>query len=166
MAKRKVFIRSAYNYDADDVSRGTGLVTTGESVAIQSAKAECDINSIVARFGVTKLLPQAGELPRYEDFEGVFDYKSSMDAIASARESFDGLSAKVRARFNYDPQQLLEFCADRKNGDELIELGLAKRVVVPHTPVAPDVPAKEKGDVVGSNVAGAGKGAVAPKVSA
>lgn len=34
------------------------------------------------------------------------------------------LPAKVRSRFENDPQKFLEFCSDPKNRDEAVSLGL------------------------------------------
>jgi len=46
-----MFIRSAFNYSVDDVSLESGLDCPDESLAIQSAEEESNINTIVRRFG-------------------------------------------------------------------------------------------------------------------
>ena len=51
------FVRSPYNYDMSAVSDETGLCCEDESLAIQSAKEDADINTIVRRFGLTGELP-------------------------------------------------------------------------------------------------------------
>lgn len=148
MAIRKVFVRSAYNYNADDVSRETGSSDVdGESLTQQSFKEECDINTIVRRFGLTGTMPQGIVPPTYQSFEGIFDFHTAMNAIAQARESFDAMPAEVRLRFKNDPQAFVEFCSDKKNLKEMRDMGLAIPEVIADTTSVPDVPVKEKANV-------------------
>lgn len=126
------FVRSAYNYDSDLVSAQTATLNEDADMAVQSEKDSCDINVIVRRFGVTGQLPQNVAVPRYEDFDSVFDFRTAMNAVVAAKESFGELAAEVRERFSNDPQRFLEFCSDPSNVDEMIKFGLAvKRDVVP-----------------------------------
>lgn len=117
--------RSAYSdMSMDEVD--FGLECKDESRAVQSQKEEADINTIVKRFGLTGQLPQSVRVPTYGDFgDEVFDYTSAMLAIRRADESFMAMPADVRARFQNDPQQFVEFCSDEKNLDEMRKLGLA-----------------------------------------
>lgn len=147
----KVFVRSVYNYDRDEVSRETGTLNNVESLAQQSFKDECDINTIVKRFGLTGQMPVNVRPPTYQDFgDAVFDYATAMNAVAAARESFDRMPASVREKFGNDPQAFVEFCSDEKNIDEMRKLGLAVPAKVLDNVPAPGVPGKEKGDVAGS----------------
>lgn len=120
------FLRSAYNYDRDSVSTETGLKCEDESLTKQSFAEECDINTIVRRFGVDGILPQNVRMPTYDDFTMVTDFKSAMDAVAKARESFDAMPAAVRAKFQNDPAAFVDFCSDDKNLDEAVKLGLVR----------------------------------------
>ncbi len=121
----KVFLRSLYNYDVDQVSNETGLRCDDPSLTQQQFKEEADINTIVDRFLKSGVLPTAATMPQYVDYEGVFDFQSAMNVVRQADENFMRLDAKVRARFNNSPQAFLEFFANPENVDEAIRLGLA-----------------------------------------
>ena len=147
---RKVFVRSPFNYDRNEVSRETGLDTGPDSPTQQSFKDEVDINTIVRRFGVTGELPIVSSPPTFRNFEGIFDYQSAMNAIRQAEESFAEMPAEVRKRFHNNPQEFVEFCSDEKNLEEMRKLGLAKPApVVDNTP-APVAP-KENANVPGNS---------------
>lgn len=120
----KVFVRNPYNYDMALVSQETGLECKDPSLAQQHMKDECDINVIVERFGVTGQLPQAPLEPSYGDFSGVTDYHTALNAIKAADTAFMGLPAQLRARFDHDPNALLQFLQSEQNRDEAIMLGL------------------------------------------
>lgn len=120
----KVFVRNPYNYDMALVSQETGLECKDPSLAQQHMRDECDINVIVERFGVTGELPAAPLEPTYGDFTGVSDYHSALNAIRASDEAFMALPAKLRAKFDHDPNALLEFLQNETNRDEAIELGL------------------------------------------
>jgi phage internal scaffolding protein len=120
----KVFVRNPYNYDMALVSQETGLECKDPSLAQQHMKNECDINIIVERFGVTGQLPQTPLEPSYGDFSGVTDYHTALNAIRASDEAFMALPAKIRARFDHDPNALLNFLQNEENRDEAIQIGL------------------------------------------
>ena len=62
--------------------------------------------------------------PKFGDFLGVSDYQTALNQVLEDEEAFDALPAKVRARFDNQPVEFLEFCSDEKNHDEMVELGL------------------------------------------
>lgn len=125
--QHKPFVRSPYNYDQREASRLSWFYTGSETKVIQSAKDECDINTIVRNFGITGQLPPNTRVPRYGDFSEVTDYRSAMQAVREAEESFMAMPARVRAQFDNDPQKFLEFVENPANGDALVELGLATK---------------------------------------
>lgn len=103
----------------------------------QHFKDEVDINTIVERFGLTGELPQVVQVPQYADYEGIFDFQTAMNAVRHAQEGFMELPAKLRARFDNDPQKLLTFLGDEENREEAIKLGLVNKPqeqVVEETP--------------------------------
>lgn len=136
----KVFIRSPYNYDMDEATLETALHCKDESLAIQSAAEDADINTIVRRFGLTGELPNDIKMPQSGDFAGVGDFQSAMNIVRAAEEEFMRVPAEIRARFSHDPQVFSEFFNDPSNQEEAIRLGLATRKVV--DPAPPDVAAK------------------------
>src|SRR5262245_32664589 len=109
---REVFLRSPYNYDMDLASLESGLECKDESLTQQQFAEESDINTIVERFGLSGELPSIVSLPSYGDFTGISDFQSAMNAVVAAEKSFMELPAKLRARFDNDPQKLLEFVAN------------------------------------------------------
>jgi hypothetical protein len=119
-----VFVRSPYNYDMSVVSLETGLSCEDDSLAIQSARDECDINTIVRRFGLTGELPSDFDMPQSGDFTGVGDYHSAMNLVRSAQEQFLRVPAAVRARFHNDPAEFMSFVDDDANRPEAVRLGL------------------------------------------
>lgn len=121
---QEVFLRSAFNYDTDQASQEAATVIEGESLAQQQFKEECDINTIVERFGLTGELPENLRLPVSGDFTGVVDFKTAMDAVSSAQSAFMQLPGHLRARFENDPQRLMRFLENDKNRAEAEELGL------------------------------------------
>lgn len=132
------FVRSAYNYDRMAASNADGIncqvdVETGESTPSrtqQSFRDECDINTIVRRFGLTGQMPTNLRMPEYGDYSGVVDFKTAMDAVGAAREGFERLPAEVRARFHNEPQELLEFLGNGDNREEAAKLGLVPQAAV------------------------------------
>lgn len=112
----------------------------------QEFAEECDINTIVKRFGITGKLPVGVRMPQYGDFTEIGSFHEAANAIAAANESFSAMPADVRSRFNNDPAAFVEFCGNEANRDEAIKLGLVVaplrdgpqgRQVAPSEPVAP-----------------------------
>jgi len=138
------FLRSAYNYDRDLASDESGLVCEDESLTIQSAAEEANINTIVRRFGLTGQMPDQVAMPRSGDFTNVPDFHTAMNLIRTTQEEFLRVPAHVRARFNNDPQAFMEFLEDDGNREEARKLGLLKDVPVVASSGTPDEAAASK----------------------
>lgn len=129
------FLRTAYNYDMNMAGDESGIDClfdrhTGEqtpSKTQQHFAEECDINTIVRRFGLTGQLPTAVRMPTYGDFQNVPTYQEAMNAIRAADEAFMEMPAEVRARFNNDPASFVDFCSDPANKEEARKLGLVDK---------------------------------------
>lgn len=131
-------LRTRYNYDRDAVSQETALVTPEPTRTKQSFAKEVDINTIVERFGLTGQLPENLKVPVSGDYtNAVSDYQSALNMVIEAEASFMELPAKVRARFHNNPQELMEFVADKENLDEARKLGIAVPAPVPAPPPEP-----------------------------
>lgn len=130
------FFRSGFNYDRNAASDESGLDTGSEGGAKQSFKDECDINTIVKRFGLTGELPSNVRTPVNGDFLNVPDFQTAMGIIRSAQEAFAEMPSAVRSRFHNDPAEFMDFVSDASNRAEAEKLGL----VLP--PAAPE-PAPE-----------------------
>lgn len=119
------FLRTPYNYDRNAASDASGLDCSVEpSKTQQSFREECDINTLIYRFGLSGSLPQGLRAPTYGDFSGVDDYQSAMNSIIAADDAFMQMPANVRARFNNSAHEFVNFCSDSKNRDEAVKLGL------------------------------------------
>lgn len=96
----------------------------------QSDAEAADINNIMKKYEQTGYVPPNDRVPQFGDFSNVHDFRAAMDIVADANSLFAGLPAKVRAEFNNDPAQFLEFTdqrdADPKVMTRLVELGLAE----------------------------------------
>lgn len=120
----KIFIRNPYNYDMALASQESGLECKDPSLAQQHMRDECDINVLVERFGVTGRMPVAPLEPSYGDFSGVGDYHTALNKIKAADEAFMALPAKIRAKFDHDPNALLNYLQNEENREEAIQIGL------------------------------------------
>ena len=120
-----MFTRSPFNYDRNESSNESAVAFPEETLAQQHFKEQCDINRIVAQYAKTGLVPQSAATPMAEDFVGITDYHTAMNAIRRGDEAFSSLSADVREKFKNDAGRFVDFCLDPENLDEVIALGLA-----------------------------------------
>ncbi|WNK13070.1 MAG: internal scaffolding protein [Microvirus sp.] len=121
------FLRSAFDGLSDEVSENTGLLCPETTLAQQQFAAECDINTIVNQFLKTGEMPDDVAKPRFGDFTGaVSNYHDALNLVIAADDAFSNLPALLRARFNNDAAEYVEFFNDPKNYDEAIKLGLVE----------------------------------------
>lgn len=108
----------------------------------QEFAAECDINTIMARYIRTGEMPHINlRAPQYFDSSGV-DFQTHMNAIGEAKSLFAELPSDIRNRFRNDPAQFIDFCGDPANRTELAHMGLlspdaTRSVLRPSSPSAP-----------------------------
>lgn len=111
------------------------------SLTNQADMDSADINKIMARYEKTGVLIDpltlAERKPMYGDFTEVKTYHETLAAVRRAEESFSKLPAKVRNRFENDPQKLIDFLEDSRNDGEAVELGLKDKSVLPPVPPQP-----------------------------
>lgn len=112
-------------------------ITCGPGLTRQSMKDETDINRIVARYRQTGFLSYVNAMtPSYVNISDVNDYRDALEQMRKTDTFFEGLPAKVRARFENNPVVFLDFIVDPANEAEAITLGLAKAPVAPVDAVA------------------------------
>lgn len=119
----------AVDFDGLVLDKKSGELVKEPSMTKQSFKEECDINTIVRRFEATGLVDhvnQAAARGLYEDLPSGLDLQSALDLINQAEQGFMALPAAVRARFENDPVQFVDFATNPANQEELISLGIAK----------------------------------------
>lgn len=133
-----VFLRTEHNYDRDAASEASGLKCLDKSLTQQQFLEECDINTIVKRFGLTGEMPGAVRAPGYGDFSQVKDFRQALDLVRAGEEAFMQYPAELRARFENDPGKFLAFFELDANRAEAERLGLtlARPPAVP--PASPE----------------------------
>jgi len=142
MSKNTVFLRTPYNYDRDAATNESGLACEEPSLAQQHYKDECDINTILEKFNITGLMPESPLSPRYGDFTGISDYHTALNRVIAAQDEFEALPAQIRARFDNNPAQLIEFLENSDNRSEAEELGLVEKATAEVVEVAKNTPEK------------------------
>lgn len=93
----------------------------------QTHKTECDINNILRRYDSTGLITHVNNtVAQYGDFSEVDDYQTSLQKVMDAENAFLALPSEARKFFENDPAKFLDFAADPKNHEVMVELGLAE----------------------------------------
>lgn len=112
---------------------------------------ECDINYIVSQNEKTGLLTHVNRgNPQFADLGDATDYKASLDYLNEAQAAFMDLPAQVRARFENNPGQLLDFVSNSDNYEEALSLGLVNKRPEP-TPTPEKQPKKAAKQPEGDN---------------
>jgi hypothetical protein len=118
-------------------SQAFATINEGESLTQQSDAADCDINVIMKRYGGGNTgLPQVIGKPLFGDFTEATDYRTMVETIQQANNAFLEIPARLRAQFNNDPHEFIEWATNPANIEEVRKAGLA-----PPAPSAPSVPA-------------------------
>jgi hypothetical protein len=98
-------LRTAYNYDRDEVSKNTALVCDDETLAQQNFKDETDLNIMIRKYGV---LP-VSEV-NWKEFDATVipkDYQALQNMLLEADQAFMQLPAEVRKAADNDPTKFL-----------------------------------------------------------
>lgn len=146
--KEPPFLRTPFNYDTNTASDHHGLKCLDKSLTREEFAEECNINWIADRYKLTELdpaiwqsaLPTVVTPPSYGDFTGVFDFQAQQNAVREALEGFMTLPAKLRARFDNNPQRLIDFLADPDNRKEAEFLGLVQEKETTNAPGTTSTP--------------------------
>lgn len=125
-------------YDSDAVSNESALICADESRTHQDFAGECDINTIIQRFGIGENPITSGKWTTNVDIADAPDnYQAVMNQLNQARDEFMSLPARVRSRFDNNPHEFVEFVSNPENIEEMVRLGLAVERPVPlNTPPA------------------------------
>ena len=98
-------LRTPYNYDRDEVSKNTALVSDSETLTQQNFKDETDLNIMIRKYGV---LP-VSEV-NWKEFDATVipqDYQQLQNMLREADQAFMDLPADVRKAADNDPQKFL-----------------------------------------------------------
>lgn len=105
-----------------------GEIVKQVSMTKQEFVADCDIHNILAEFKVTgqiKHLAANAAAGVYADLSALPDFQEALNTVVAGEAAFASLPSKLRARFENDPAQFLDFMSNPDNQDEAIKLGLA-----------------------------------------
>ncbi len=107
----------------------------------QSHRKACDINSIMARFQKTGAVDHLVKYPpRYTDVTGA-DFTAAQVLVAQRKSVFEELPSQIRAYFENDAANYLNFVADPENTEFLQTEGL--QGLLPQEPDTDDLVASE-----------------------
>jgi len=97
------------------------LICEDPSLAKQSFKEECDINTIMAKYQKTGLIDHINTYKgSYGDATGVQTYHEALNQIIAANDAFLSLPSKLRACFDNDPGTFLEYAENPENYENLL----------------------------------------------
>ena len=94
------------------------------SLTKQAFKEECDINNIMNKYQKTGAIEHLNSFGGDYGFASDVDFTQSMLLIKKAENMFANLPSTIRAKFNNDPSQFLEYTSDENNHAEMVTLGL------------------------------------------
>lgn len=111
-------------------------VCEGKTRAHQQYKEQCDVNNIIAKYKKTGTVTHVRNKVSgvYADLTNFPSYEEAMQTIVRANHAFLEVPAKIRARFNNDPQAMIDFLTNPENDKEAIELGLKNPPPPPTSP--------------------------------
>ncbi len=99
---------------------------------VQSAKDECDINKIMARFALGGEINHINKAQaHYGDFSNAQSFSDAYTAVANAEQAFAELPAHVRDMFGNDAEAFLYKLDDPSFVAELERLGIYDKEVGP-----------------------------------
>lgn len=120
-------LRTPYSHDNNEWSDRWTLTCKDKTRTQQQFKDSCNINKLFAKYLETGEMPQVINGLSYGDFTGIFDFATAMNAVRRGQEVFMELPARIKNKFDNDPQKLLTWLADKDNFDEACKLGLLEK---------------------------------------
>jgi phage internal scaffolding protein len=113
-------IRNAYTKQ-----KRNAFKPTGESLTQQHHVEQVKIQNIIKRYDKTGILDHVARgVAHYGDYTKINEYKTYLDFVNSANESFAGLPSDIREKFSNDAGAFFEFATDPKNKEAMINMGL------------------------------------------
>jgi len=94
----------------------------------QHFKNECNINQIMKKYAKTGFLTDPTKIPtrypQFGDFSNIQDYQTLKNKELEISTYFNKLPAALRTKFNYNPQEFINWINNPDNKDEALKLGL------------------------------------------
>lgn len=117
------------------------MIPTGASLTKQAFKKECDINQIMKQYQKNGLLDHLNtHQGNYGDFLNYQDYHTSLNKILASKDAFNSIPSEIRAKFNNDPSEFMDFAQKEENHDQMVKMGLAHPRREPEAPEGEDEP--------------------------
>lgn len=110
----KTLIRSAYS---PRIRQQT--INTEPSMTIQDQKDDTDINNILAKYVKTGLIEHVNKHEGQYGLVSSLDYHTSMTMCKNAESQFEELPSQIRAKFNGNVGDWLEFISDPDNVEDI-----------------------------------------------
>lgn len=121
------------------------------SLTVQADRDRANIHNILDRYKKSGHLPQVVAQPLEGEVSAPADFMEAMNLVAAVNSQFEQLPVKIRQRFGYRPENLLQYAQDPENHADLVKLGLA----IPPQP-APQEPAPAPAAAPTAQAEGAG----------
>lgn len=122
--KTKMQLAEVITTERPNGTRRVQIKIPKESPVEQHHAKRQNINTIMARYRKTGLLPNRVTHPTYGDFSGIPDFQEAQQRIAKAEQDFLDLPAEIRSRFRNDVGELLDFINRPENEQEAVRMGL------------------------------------------
>lgn len=133
----------------DERERVFSPSTAGTGRTKQEFRNDADINSIIAKYRRTGVLPPSAHrsAARFGDFSQIPDFTEMCARVDAARDLFLALPSAVRKAFDHDPGKFIAATQSREGMEKLVELGIAKKIepiLPPGSGAADPAPASKK----------------------
>jgi phage internal scaffolding protein len=139
------------DYEKYDEKTKKGI---GEPIKLteQSHKNSCDIHGIMRRYEKTGVLEHTQKYEgKYGGFPGSIDFQEHMNIIIEAEKMFMTVPAKIRAQFNNEPGEFVDYMQDDKNYDQIKEWGFDVSHMTNPNPQPAKKPEPQEVVIVNSN---------------
>ena len=98
---------------------------TGESLTQQHHVDQVKVQNIIKQYDKTGILAHVAQgVAHYGDYSKINEYKTSLDFVNTANQSFDELPSHIREKFSNNAGEFFEFATNPKNKEVMQELGL------------------------------------------
>lgn len=105
---RKLFFKTPYNHNPNEVARQTATHNVDPTLTQQHHVDEADINTIMKRFGVTAVQHACRQIPpSFIDVPDNLDMQSAWKMVNDGIEAFEQQPAEIRAAFRNDPARYI-----------------------------------------------------------
>lgn len=95
------------------------------SLTEQSHAQSCKIQNIMSKYQQTGILTHVNTYQgTYMDMSGAPDYHEAQNIIAEANSMFESVPSSLRAKFNNDAAQFIEFMQNEENREKMEAMGL------------------------------------------